>query len=284
MQVSAEEIEQPGSSERPAAAHPYSLVPNVTDRKRPVFDTTGFALKCLKSVWLYDPTGPLADDALMATAVHYVRKGNLREADYYFDMLRQEYPKSEFCQKAFVLGSKVKLANYQGPRYDSKHLSAADELLRTSLAIYPNLEERDQLQSDLKRVQEQAAERDYSHGIYYERRGKPQAAVIYYETVVNEHPDTSWAEKARERLAELGPQDWSVKPRGPEAPAAIASVSVDGNVRKSFIPKPKLWPFTSTNKAPETVTPIDDEPTFIQQLVPDDEELGSESTGSARVD
>ncbi|MEC9010519.1 MAG: hypothetical protein VX877_14740, partial [Planctomycetota bacterium] len=41
------------------------LIPNMTDGTRPLFDTGGRALRTLKTIWLNDPTGHLADDALM---------------------------------------------------------------------------------------------------------------------------------------------------------------------------------------------------------------------------
>lgn len=299
VQVSAEEVENPGASEHPAAAHPWTFVPNVSDRTRPVFDTTGFALKCFKSVWMYDPTGPLADDALMATAVYYVRRGNTREADYYFDLLRQEYPKSEFCQTAFVVGSDVKLANYQGPRYDGKHLANANELIQTTLALYPKLEDRERLQEKLKQVHAQAAERDFSHGQYYERRGKPQSAAIYYESVMQDYADTEWAEKARERLEAIGPQDWSVAAKTPPQPTVTAEAP--GPEKRSFlsaprllptpkIPAPKLWPFgkSETPEAEAETGPEDDEPQFLRGLLPG-EKSGTgtnvgDSAGRATVD
>src|SRR5690606_36655428 len=54
--------------------HSVPIVPNLWDRTRPVFDTQGRAIQALKSIWLNDPTGPLAADALMLAASHYLRK------------------------------------------------------------------------------------------------------------------------------------------------------------------------------------------------------------------
>jgi tetratricopeptide (TPR) repeat protein len=55
------------------------VLPNFHDRSRPMFDTQGRALECLKSIWMNDPTGPLADDSLMLTATYYQRHDNYVE-------------------------------------------------------------------------------------------------------------------------------------------------------------------------------------------------------------
>ncbi|MGC3969867.1 MAG: tetratricopeptide repeat protein [Pirellulales bacterium] len=47
------------------------LAPNFFDKTRPWFDTHGNGLKCYENIRLSDPTGPLADDALMAQSTAY---------------------------------------------------------------------------------------------------------------------------------------------------------------------------------------------------------------------
>ncbi len=51
--------------------HHWALTPNLADKTRPIFDTRGHALKCYDKVRLDDPTGPLADDSIMAAANAY---------------------------------------------------------------------------------------------------------------------------------------------------------------------------------------------------------------------
>ena len=76
--------------------HHWALTPNFIDKTRPMLDTMGNALKVYERIRLDDPTGPLADDAVMAAAnAHFVR-GHWEEADYHFGLLRSEFPKSEY--------------------------------------------------------------------------------------------------------------------------------------------------------------------------------------------
>lgn len=205
MQVSATDVTDPGKSPQPASGPGFSVLPNVADRSRPLFDTPGHALRALKAVWLNDPLGPLADDALMLTSAYYIRQGDFREADHYLDILRKEYPKSEHSQTAFVVGSHVKLANYQGARYDGRDLVDADDLIRSTLNLYPQINDREGLKGELEGIRERGAERYWSRIEYYNRRAKPQSEAIYCEMLIKEYPNTTFAERAKKRLQELGP-------------------------------------------------------------------------------
>ncbi|MES2789781.1 MAG: tetratricopeptide repeat protein [Planctomycetota bacterium] len=209
IQVSSTDVTTPEKVERKPIPHSMPLVPNFFDKTRPLFDTPGNARKALKSVWLHDPLGPLADDALMMTAVYHIRKGQLRDADHYLDVLRREYPKSEHTQAAFVVGSHIKLASYQGPRYDGRDLVDADDLIHSTLNLYPDLPDREGLQGELVKIKDQGAERLWSRVEYYNRRMKPQSEVIYLESILKDFPESPVAEKAAKRLKELGPKYWT---------------------------------------------------------------------------
>ena len=202
-------VEDPRSTPQPKKQkppHSAILVPNITDKTRPAFDTPGHALEALKSIWLYDPRGPLADDAIMLTASHYLRVGNYQEADRYFSMLREEYPSSPHLQTSFVLGSHVKLMSYQGADYDEKQLEDARRLKESTLRLFPNLPERERLKDELARIEEARAQRYWELVELYRRKGKPKAMVIYAEDVLQRYPNSSYAPKAREVLAELRPE------------------------------------------------------------------------------
>ena len=183
--------------------HSWVLIPNLTDKHRPTFDTPGNALDALKSIWMYDPRGPLADDAIMMTASHYVRVGNFSEADRCFSMLREEYPNSPHLQTSFVLGSHVKLMSYQGASYDEKQLEDARQLKESTLRLFPNLPEKDRLKDELAKIEEARAQRLWDQVQLYGRKRKPKAQIIYAEELLQTYPKSSYAPQARELLAKL---------------------------------------------------------------------------------
>jgi len=260
MQVSATDVKDPEAVQRKSMPTSIPLAPNFFDKSKPLFDTPGNALKALKSVWLNDPVGPLADDAVMLTAIYYIRRGNYREADHYMDILRREYPKSEHTQTAFVVGSHIKLANYQGPKYDGRDLIDADDLIHSTLNLFPNVEDRDGLQTELIKIRERGAERYWARAQYYKGRMKPQAEAIYCETIISQFPDSEYSEKARARLKDLGPKYWTGMLD--QYPDSKQSGSGATSRKAPTAAAPRLSPQKSKLSAPTPRSAADDEPQF----------------------
>jgi tetratricopeptide (TPR) repeat protein len=208
-------FEQPSSTPLPETdykepsglTYTIPILPNFTDNQRPMFDTQGRALEALKSIWLNDPTGPLADDAIMLSASYYFRKGDYTEADHLYELLRKEFPKSPHLENAFVLGAHVKLMTYQGPAYDESELIEAKKLIQQTLRLYPNRPDRDKMQEELKLIERARAARIWDDVKYWKSKGKPKSVAIYCKEEIKKFPDSEYAQLAREELAKIRPED-----------------------------------------------------------------------------
>lgn len=175
----------------------YRLFPNFFDKSRPLLDTPGRAQNALRSIWLNDPTGPLADDALMLTASYYLQRENFVEADRYLEILRDEYPDSPHLEQAYVLGGHVKQMSYQGPMYDGASLAAAENLKERSLSLFPNSADRTRLQSDLQKLYLARARRVWEKVEVWQKKDNPRAIAIQCKEVIEQFPDTPYAGQAR---------------------------------------------------------------------------------------
>ncbi len=184
---------------------PLLLSLQFLDPSRPRFDTLGHAVKTYASIRTHDPTGPLADDAVMATGSIYFRKGRYGDAAEEFKTLRKEYPKSEHFRDALLLGLQATLASYQGPAYDGKPLEEAREITFQALRLFGNElgEEKDRLEELDRQISEALAERDLALANFYEKKRRYGAARFYYRAVLEEYPLTMAAQRARERLAAI---------------------------------------------------------------------------------
>ena len=92
---------------------------NFTNKTEPLIDTYGYAVRAFDVIRLNDPTGPLADASLMAEGnAHFVRE-QYEDADYNYNLVRKEYPKSQYQVQAHLLGMREKEKIYQGPMYDA---------------------------------------------------------------------------------------------------------------------------------------------------------------------
>ena len=182
------------------------FVPNFTDKSEPLFDTAGNGVAALQAIWMNDPTGPLADDAMMLVASHHARKGNFVEADRFFQMLRETFPNSPHLQDAFLLGSHVKLMSYQGAEYEGKTLTEAKLLKESAIRLYPDIADKNRLQRELTQIDEATAEREWGQVELWLRKGNKRAATVYCNQVIDRFPKSPFAQKAREQLEALGPE------------------------------------------------------------------------------
>lgn len=181
-----------------------AYVPNFTDKKRPYLDLTSNAIACYEAIRISDPTGPLADDALFAECNAYYRTGRFEDADYHFDLLRKEYPRSTHQQAAHLTGLRAKLRTYQGPEYEERPLVDSEKLIDSTLVQFVDdlPEERERLLRVKAAIRSQKAEREWSNAEYYYHRKYYRAARMYYSHLIKLYPDTSFADQAQKRLEE----------------------------------------------------------------------------------
>ncbi len=185
--------------------HHYAFTPNWIDKTRPFFDTRGHALRVYDRVHLDDPTGPLADDSVMASANLFFRVGRYEDADYYYSLLRTEYPKSEHQYQAHLLGLQSKLRRYQGPDYDIKPLDDADEVAAQLLAQFSRElgDEQERIIEARAWIRAAKAQREFQIAKYYDKNKYYAASKIYYAEVARAYPDTKLAQSARDRIEEV---------------------------------------------------------------------------------
>jgi len=178
---------------------------NLTDKEQPWFDTFGYGIKAFETVRLYDPTGPLADDSVMAAANAYFVHGRFEEAAFHYDLIRTDYPKSEHQINAHVLGMKSKLQTYQGPLYEGTPLKDAQKIADQALTQFGRElgAERKYVLDTRNRVTEELAAREWAIGQYYDKRQYYRAARYYYQGILDEYPRSAVAQKAEKRIQEI---------------------------------------------------------------------------------
>ena len=182
--------------------HKYTLTPNLTDKSRPMFDTFGYAVAAFQNVRLYDPTGPLADESVMATAIAYFQRGLYENAAQDFDLLRKEYPNSKYQKDAHLLDLQAKMRVYQGKFYDPTALNEAGELADQLLSQYGSQlgKEQPHVARARRQILEEKANRDFAMAQYYEGHKYYGSARMYYQDLIQKYPSTEKAKDARARL------------------------------------------------------------------------------------
>jgi outer membrane protein assembly factor BamD (BamD/ComL family) len=196
--------------------HYLTIVPNAFDRSRPIFDTRGRALKAYDHVRINDPRGQLADDSIMAQANAHFLERQWIDADYFYSLLRSEYPDSDFLLQAHLLGLQAKLRAYQGPGYEGGVLDEAEVLADQTLVQFPDQlarPDQDRVLGVRAEIHAQQALRHWNRAEFYAKGEHYTSARIYYALIARDRPETLLASKARERLGMIaGKEDVSDNP------------------------------------------------------------------------
>jgi len=178
---------------------------NFTDSTRPTRDAFGSAVRVFDRIRIDDPTGKLADDATLAAGNAYFASGRYLDADNFYTDLRKTFPSSEHQYRAHLLGLKAKLMSYEGTDYSGVPLDEAEKLIKQIQRQFPQeaAKEREYLTRAYAEVRYKKAEREWSLGQYYDRRGDYGAARFYYDILTKDYAETPFAQQAKTRLAEV---------------------------------------------------------------------------------
>jgi outer membrane protein assembly factor BamD (BamD/ComL family) len=177
---------------------------NWTDKTKPWNDTQNHGKRVLEKMLLDSPTGRLADDATMDIANTEFKRENWNEAlDRYRDLITV-YTDSPHQFDAHFLGAKAALLAYQGPQYSSEPLEQADKLLKQMVRQFSKQasERKESIAEMLAEVKYRQAERLYDEATYRNNKQEYAAAIVYCDRILDNYPDTPFAEKAQEIIDE----------------------------------------------------------------------------------
>lgn len=90
------------------------------------------------------------------------------------------------------------------PRYrlDQGYTNTAIERFRLFMARYPNSELREEAAGYIEELRSKLAQRDYNAAEFYMRVSRYNSAAIYFGLVIDNYPETVWAERALVRQIE----------------------------------------------------------------------------------
>jgi len=149
------------------------------------------------------PYGKLADEAQFKLASSLKKAERYDEAIVAFQRLIEDFPASKFTDSA-----KYEIANcaYNAslkPDYDieptNKAIAAFEDFSRANSSEELSVEAGKTIQ----RLKNRTAEKSMATARFYERQKHYDSAIIYYQEVLDELPDSSSAPEARKKIEEL---------------------------------------------------------------------------------
>jgi len=145
----------------------------------------------------YGPKAPIAQYKL-----GLVLKSLLRyyEAEEAFNKVISSYPDSEWVAAAKFQIASCRQAVSRGASYDQGAAKEAQEKFEAFVKEHPEANLSAEAEKNIKKLKEEEAEASFNIGRFYEKQKAYESARIYYGDIISKSPDSSWAQKAQERL------------------------------------------------------------------------------------
>ncbi len=148
---------------------------------------------------------PMAQRALTALAQAQQQKKKYFDAYQTWAEIATRWPTGKTGQQALLRMGQELHASYSGTQYDAAVLKSAKSYFEDFKQRYPELATELDIAGTLALIEEQLAYKYYETGFYYERTGKPDAAKLYYDKVIDGWPDSKAATMVQIRRAPDAP-------------------------------------------------------------------------------
>lgn len=148
-----------------------------------------------------------ARDSLLPTAHYYLghahrRRGEELLAAQSFVRLVESFPNDTLADEALYDAALSYQRLWRKPELDPQYGEAAIETYRTLLSAYPSSPLRADAERGIRELQEMMATKDLRTGEYYLRLRAYDSAIIYFQDVREQYPETDAARRAGLRLVE----------------------------------------------------------------------------------
>lgn len=146
------------------------------------------------------PYGKYAAVSQYKIGLYLSEKKMYQEARDEFEKVVNDYPESEWVKPAKYQIAVVDAARSSGAQYEQAVTKAAKEEFEEFTKSYPDAQLSEKARAELAALNNKEAENNFVVAKFYLKNKKYEAAKIYYNTVVDEYPDTPWAAKAKAEL------------------------------------------------------------------------------------
>lgn len=163
-------------------------------------------IEIYKAVIKNAPYGPLAPEAQYKIGLYLMENNLFQEARDEFEKVTNDYPNSEWAKAAKFQIAVTDAKRSTSAQYDQKITKVAVEEFKEFVENYPQAELSQKAKEKIYALREKEAENNFLVAQFYEKQKNFTAAKIYYETIVDDYHDSSWAVKALERLRTITPK------------------------------------------------------------------------------
>ncbi|MFH1421780.1 MAG: outer membrane protein assembly factor BamD [Planctomycetota bacterium] len=144
-----------------------------------------------------------ADKLRFMIAASYYEWEYYDDAVLHFERVAKDYHESPLAPAAIFFAGRAKFNQYQGYNYEALPLIEAKNYFEKCISFFPSSDKAKESIEWLRKTKEKLAYRDWKRAQFYIRHDKKGAAVVYLESIMQNYPETEFAQKAINLIAEL---------------------------------------------------------------------------------
>jgi outer membrane protein assembly factor BamD (BamD/ComL family) len=184
-----------------------------------IFYTSSKGIELLRASLRNHPREAFSPTYIQKLGMFFYEQEDLDAAEAEFNTVVEEYEDSPVFVLALYMLGRVREQRFRGMDYELKPLRDAHRLYKRFMEEADRMRKlpapaatwvdtyMESVKERLTAIEEAMAEKQLETAAYYESRGYPKAAVLYWRSIVKAHPLTKAAAEARKRLEAVTPAD-----------------------------------------------------------------------------
>jgi len=161
------------------------------------------AAQAFERILFYHTSSEYVDDAQYWLGRTYYEKKDYNQAIIEFDYLIQNFSSSIFVEEAYLYRAKSYLLKAPSYEKDPTEIENAISLFDHFLTRFPNSKYTDEVKNSILSARNRLAKKEVENGKTYLKLSAPDAALLYFNYVIENYPETEVCKEAKYHAAEL---------------------------------------------------------------------------------
>ncbi len=161
------------------------------------------AAEAFERILFYHPSSEYVDDAQYWLARTYFEKREYDQAISEFDYLIKNFATSGFLEEAYLYRAKSYFLKAPSYEKDPTEINNAISLFDQFLTKFPNSKFTDEIRDMILSARNKLAKKEVENGKLYIKLSEPDAALLYFEYVIENYPETEVSNEAKYLAATL---------------------------------------------------------------------------------
>lgn len=161
------------------------------------------AIQAFERILFYHPTSEFVDDAQYWLGRSYYEQKDHDQAIVEFDYLIRNFTTSRFVEEAYLYKAKAYLMKAPGYEKDATELENAINMFNSYLTRFPNSVHTEEIRAMILEARNTLARKDLENGKLYVKMSEPDAALVYFNYIIDAYPETHYCSEAKYWAAEV---------------------------------------------------------------------------------